>query len=70
MSSVLYRIATFTVKHARAVIAAWVGLLLVTVAAMITIGGQLTNDFTIPGTEGQRGLDVLNERFDELAGTS
>lgn len=70
MSSVLYRIATYTVKHARAVIAGWIGLLLVTVIAMVTIGGQLTNDFSIPGTEGQHGLNVLKERFDELAGTS
>lgn len=70
LSSVLYRVASFTVKHARAVIVGWVTLLLVTVLAMFTVGGQLANDFKIPGTEGQRGLDVLNERFDELAGAS
>ncbi|MDO5721142.1 MAG: MMPL family transporter [Actinomycetaceae bacterium] len=70
MSSVLYRIANYTVSHARAVLAAWIGMLVITVVAMFTVGGQLTNDFTIPGTEGQEGLDVLEERFEELSGTS
>ncbi len=34
------------------------------------LGGQLQDNLTIPGTESQQGLDTLEQRFPELAGTS
>ena len=33
-------------------------------------GGTLQEDLTIPGTESQHGLDVLERQFPEVAGTS
>lgn len=59
-----------TVERAKSVLLVWIGLLVVTVATMFALGGTLTNDFTIPGTEGQKGIDVLAERFPEMSGTS
>ena len=34
------------------------------------LGGELQDDLTIPGTESQRGIDTLEQRFPEVAGTS
>lgn len=70
MSSVLFRIATVTVHHAKKVLFAWLGLLVVVGVAMFALGGQLNNDFKIPGTEGQQGIDIMAERFPEMAGTA
>ncbi|MDO5729148.1 MAG: MMPL family transporter [Actinomycetaceae bacterium] len=70
MSSLLFRVGAMTVQRAKTVLFAWIGLLIVTVATMFALGGTLTNDFTIPGTEGQKGIDVLAERFPEMSGTS
>ena len=44
--------------------------MVVVVIAMFALGGKLTNDFTIPGTEGQDGLDIMAERFPEMSGTA
>ncbi|MDO5048330.1 MAG: MMPL family transporter [Actinomycetaceae bacterium] len=62
--------ATATVRNAKKVLAAWIAVLVATVVAMFALGGQLTNDFTIPGTEGQDGLDVMAERFPEMSGAA
>ena len=70
MSSILFRLATSTVKHAKTVLLAWILILAAVIAAMFGLGGKLTNDFTIPGTEGQDGLNVMAERFPELSGTA
>lgn len=70
MSSLLFRVGSMTVERAKSVLFVWIGLLVVTVATMFALGGTLTNDFTIPGTEGQKGIDVLAERFPEMSGTS
>lgn len=70
MSALLYRVGSTAVERAKAVLVAWIALLLLTAFGAYALGGVLTNDFTIPGTEGQRGLDVMNERFPELSGTS
>lgn len=70
MSSVLFRIASATVRNAKKVFFAWIGILVVVVALTFALGGKLTNDFTIPGTEGQDGLNIMAERFPEMSGTS
>ena len=33
-------------------------------------GGQLVNDYSIPGTESQRGIDTLAQRFPQTSGTT
>src|SRR5690606_28154333 len=44
--------------------------LLATGAAAVVLGGDLEDDLTIPGTEAQAGIDVLQRQFPEAAGTS
>ena len=36
----------------------------------MSLGGKLVNDYAIPGTESQRGIDTLSERFPQASGTT
>ncbi|GAA1924563.1 MMPL family transporter [Nocardioides marmoribigeumensis] len=69
MSSFLFRLGRAVSRRARRVVALWL-LVLVGVGAVAgLLGGQLRDDLSIPGTESQAGLDVLDTRFPELTGT-
>ncbi|HEX4978015.1 MAG TPA: MMPL family transporter [Nocardioides sp.] len=70
MSSFLYRLGHAVARRAGRTLAAWLVLLLGTGALAAGLGGTLQDDLTIPGTESQRGLDVLDQRFPEVAGVS
>ena len=70
MSSFLYRLGHAVVQRSRRVLALWLVALVGAGALAAGLGGQLQDDLTIPGTESQQGLDVLAQRFPELAGTS
>ena len=70
MASLLYRLARWAHLHRYRVISMWL-------AAFIFIGlcaslfmGQLSNTFTLPGTETQRTLDRMKEELPDLAGGS
>ncbi|MDP3967606.1 MAG: MMPL family transporter [Nocardioides sp.] len=70
MSTALYRLGHLVARRARRTLLAW-GVLLVLVGAGAGLaGGELTDDLSIPGTESQAGIDVLADRFPELAGTA
>ncbi len=69
MSARLFRLSTFVVRHACLTLAAWLVVVTVLGALAATVGGSLSNDFTIPGVEAQRGLDSIAERFPQLGGT-
>ncbi len=70
MSSFLSRLGHTVARRAKAVLALWLLLVVAMGALSVGLGGQLQDDLSIPGTESQRGLDTLNDRFPELAGTS
>ena len=70
MSSFLYRLGQRTARHARVVLALWFAVLLSVGAAATLLGGELRDEFSIPGTESQEGLDVLDTRFPEVSGAS
>src|ERR671910_2894785 len=70
MSSLLYRLGHAVVGRARLVIALWAVVLVALGGLAAGLGGQLQDNLTIPGTESQQGLDTLEQRFPELAGTS
>src|SRR5215210_3504239 len=68
MSSFLYRLGRWVAQHARIVVVGWAVVLLTGGVLAATAGGELRDEFTIPGTESQDGLDVLTTRFPEVAG--
>ncbi len=70
MSSHLYRLGHAVARRAKSVLALWAVVLIASGALAMGLGGQLQDNMTIPGTESQQGLDTLEQRFPELAGTS
>lgn len=70
MSTFLHSLGLRCARHARLVLAVWLCLLVAGGAAVAAVGNRLGNDFVIPGTEAQQGLDQLRERFPEFAGVS
>ncbi|MBC7275505.1 MMPL family transporter [Nocardioides sp.] len=70
MSSYLYRLGRQVARRAKTVLALWLLLAVLLGALTVSLGGKLQNDFTIPGTESQQGLDALTQRFPEVSGTS
>jgi uncharacterized membrane protein YdfJ with MMPL/SSD domain len=55
----------FVVAHRRAVLALWFVLLVAGGVATANVGKLLTNRFSVPGSDSERGLEVLRSRFHE-----
>jgi len=70
VSSFLYRLGHAMVRRSKRVLALWALVLVAMGALAAGLGGSLQDNLTIPGTESQEGLDVLEQRFPEVAGTS
>ncbi|WP_291050947.1 MMPL family transporter [Herbiconiux sp.] len=68
MATLLYRIGRFAARRSIAVIVGWVVVLGLAVAGAGALGGVMTSSFTIPGTESQQAIDMLEQRFPEASG--
>jgi RND superfamily putative drug exporter len=53
------------VRHRKKIIAGWLVLLVLGGLAAANLGGLLSNRFSVPGSDAERGLDLLKERFNE-----
>ncbi|HYP73892.1 MAG TPA: MMPL family transporter, partial [Microbacterium sp.] len=75
MSTLLYSLGRWSYRHAWRVLVSWL-LLLAVVGGAVGIGiatGAIKgfdNSFSIPGTEGQEGIQLLNRTFPQASGTS
>ncbi|RSM56991.1 hypothetical protein DMH03_27380 [Amycolatopsis sp. WAC 01376] len=67
MASFLYRLGRFSFRRRALVTAVWAVLLVALGAGALTLSGQLSNSVTIPGTESQKAIDQLADRFPEAA---
>jgi RND superfamily putative drug exporter len=67
MSAYLYRLGRFTYTQRRFVALVWLVIVGAVVAGAATLSGSSSDSFTVPGTESQEALDVLEERFPEAA---
>lgn len=63
-------LARWSFRRRKAVLAAWVALLIGFTVLGQAAGGEFSNDFRMPGTESQRAFDLLEERFPARAGDS
>ena len=70
MSSSLYRLGLLMASLRWKIVGAWVALLVIVGGLAVGLGGTFTADIEIPGTEGQRGIDTLANRFPEMGGTA
>ena len=64
------RLAAFAYDRRRVVVAAWIAAIAAAFALAAGAGGGFVNNFTLPGTESQRALDLLKERFPQQSGDS
>jgi RND superfamily putative drug exporter len=69
MSSFLYRLGHLMFRRRRRVLAAWLAILAVTIAIAVSAGGTTSERFTIPGTESQDAIDLLEARFPAQSGS-
>jgi RND superfamily putative drug exporter len=53
------------IRHRRPIIAVWVVLLVLGAAGAANLGGLLSNRFSVPGSDAERGLDILKDRMNE-----
>ncbi|MDM8084977.1 MMPL family transporter [Cellulomonas cellasea] len=67
MASFLYRLGRLSFRRRRTVIALWLAVLAAVWAGAATLSGPTANTFSVPGTESQRAVDLLEERFPEVA---
>jgi len=63
LSTLLHRLGCFAYRRKWVVIGVWLVLLLAAAAAALGLMKPFTSSTTIPGTEAQRTLDVLREKF-------
>ena len=70
MATLLYRLGRASFRRAWLVLVAWIIVLGTFLGGGVALGGQLADDFSIPGTEAQEALDQLDALFPETSGAS
>ena len=70
MSKILYRWGRGAALHPWRMLFAWLVVVIAVVGLKGSIGGDTSDNFNIPGTEAQRGIDLLNDRFPAQGGAS
>ncbi len=63
MSRLLYRMGRWAAAHGKAVLLAWVVVVVLVGVLSRTVGGHVTDQFELPGAESQAAADLLEERF-------
>ncbi len=70
MATYLYRLGRWSAERRRVTLIGWLALLVLMGIGSVTIAGSTSNAFSIPGTESQRALDLLNDKFPGSGGAS
>ncbi len=70
MATYLARLGRTSFRHRWVVVAVWLVVLVLAGAAALSFRGATSDQFTIPGTEAQQALDVLDERLPAAAEAS
>ncbi len=70
MSSVLYGLGRLAFRRRGTVLITWLLILLLAGGAAALFSKSFEDEFSLPGTESQQGLDMLNNTFSEVSGAS
>ncbi|WP_375502999.1 MMPL family transporter [uncultured Jatrophihabitans sp.] len=70
MGALLHRLGSFAVRRRWTVVLVWLAVLAAAGISAATFGGNTTNSFTIPGTESQKAIDLLDKHFPGAGGAS
>jgi RND superfamily putative drug exporter len=65
VATFLYKIGRFSYRRRWVVIGLWVLLIALAGVGAATLSGKMSNSFTIPGTESQKAISQLADRFPE-----
>src|SRR6478609_5052257 len=61
----MLRWTDFVIHHRKRVIGAWLVVFVLGAAATSSLGSLLTNRFSVPGSDAERGLTITKQRFHE-----
>jgi RND superfamily putative drug exporter len=64
----LKRITSWSFRHRRIVVVAWIVVLVAINLAAMTLGGENKQEFMSPGTDSKAAIDLLDDRFPAQAG--
>jgi RND superfamily putative drug exporter len=64
----MLKLTRWTIAHRRIVVAAWIVLAVGVLAASQAVGKRNANNFSLPNTDSQRAVDLLQGRFPAQAG--
>jgi RND superfamily putative drug exporter len=70
MANALYRLGRAAFRRRRLVLVIWLALFATTAVGAVTLSGPTTGTFSIPGTESQRAIDLLEQRLPSANGAS
>jgi putative drug exporter of the RND superfamily len=68
MSSLLHRIGQACFRHRRMVLAVWIVVIAGLAVLAVSVKQPTTDSFTIPGTQSQQALNLLDEKFPGTGG--
>jgi putative drug exporter of the RND superfamily len=63
MATYLYHLGRFAFRRRKLVTGLWLALLALTLVGAAQLSGPTSSSFSIPGTEAQKGIDLIGERF-------
>ncbi|MGW2056834.1 MMPL family transporter [Streptomyces sp. NPDC001840] len=67
MATFLYRLGRLAFRRRRLMLLAWTAVLVVAGIGVSSVSGSTTDDFTLPGTQSQRAIDLLEKEFPQAA---
>jgi RND superfamily putative drug exporter len=67
---ILARVAARAIAHRRLTLIAWIALLIVVTVIASSVGTRQATNFSLPGTDTQRAIDLLRREFPAQAGDS
>ena len=70
MATLLYRLGRAALRRRRLVALVWLVVLVGLGVAAATLKGPTASNFTMPGTESQRAIDLLADRFPQASGAT
>jgi RND superfamily putative drug exporter len=70
MATRLYRIGGWAFEHRRRVLVGWLLVVVAVFASAAMFSGKTSNEFSVPGTESQVAMDLLEKKFPAAGGGS
>ena len=67
MATVLHRLGSFCYRRGKLTIGIWLVVLVAFGIGAFTLSGPASSDFSVPGTEAQKAIDLLGKRFPQLS---